>query len=145
MQRVLTRTDTAFFVLNAFYECYIECCSVLEHHGCCSLTHVLLGQIFGQSQTSTSRALQRIWLNLHPTFYHMPASDFMNDEEGVQELCRQAARWLFGYPRSLLPRSEQASHQAASQDSGLPSADRLQVRCFCSRIQLQFNAKLPAS
>ena len=52
----------------------------------------------------------------------------MNDEEGTQELCMQAARKLFGSPRRPQPRRE----QAALQEDGALSEDRFQVRCFCA-------------
>ena len=59
----------------------------------------------------------------------MQASDFMN-EESIEELCRHVAHWIFGSHASLLPRPGQASEQAASQDCGALSEDRIQVRCF---------------
>ena len=58
------------------------------------------------------------------------ASEYMNDEEGVQELCKQAARWLFESTESVLPRPHQASDQAAAQRHSEPSVDRFQVDCL---------------
>ena len=57
---------------------------------------------------------------------NVQASDFMNDEEGTQELCSQAACWLFGSQGSLLLRPDQAS-DLALQDCSAPSEDQIQV------------------
>ena len=56
----------------------------------------------------------------------MHASDFMGDEEGVQELCRQGALWLFG---RLVPTVGEASDEEASEGFCVPSEDKIKVRC----------------
>ena len=58
-------------------------------------------------------------------------SDFMNDEEGIEQLCRLAACWLFGLPGSLQLRATVEAYNQAAADYIAPCEDQVQVRCFC--------------
>ena len=59
----------------------------------------------------------------------------MNDEEGTQELCMQAGRWLFWAP-GVIPRPGQVSDQEGSRASGTLTDVRVQVHTSCACIQL---------
>ena len=85
---------------------------------------MLAEQTYGQHQSNTPCSLQNTRPCVDQSRKYKQASDFMNDEEGVQELCKQAARWLFG----SLPIPDQASDQAASHEHGAPIERRIQVR-----------------
>lgn len=87
----------------------------------------LLNTSMASISNSTSCTLQRIWPCADQSRDHMQASDFMIDEEGTRELCRHAARWLFGPQRILLPKPYHAS-DLASQEYSVPSEKKIQVR-----------------
>ena len=75
---------------------------------------------------NTSGTLQQIWVCVDRNQKSVQASDFMSDEEGVQELCRQGALWLFG---RLVPTVGEASDEEASEGFCVPSEDKIKVRC----------------
>ena len=114
---------------------------------------VLDERICGQCQTKTSCTVQHFWLCIDHNRSFMQASDFMNDEEGTVELCRQAAHWIFGPQASLLARPDQAPEHATTEECGTAavseegsavSEDRVQVRYFSAYIQLPCRTILPA-
>ena len=89
-------------------------------------------QIYGQQYMRTSCPLQQMWPFVDVRSEYVQASDFMNDEEGVQELCRQGAHWIFGSRGSVSKPELAHDRQAALQKFGALSEDRVQVRCFCA-------------
>ena len=113
------------------------CCAGGSQYRFCSFGQCLLEPIFFQTQTNPSCTLQHIWLQLNQVCNCVRVADFMNDEESIQELCRQTAHWLFGSRASLSPRPGQDSDQEASQETVALSEGRIKVRYFCSCSQLQ--------
>ena len=86
----------------------------------------------------TLRALQHTWTTVHQMQSNaVQVSDFMSDEEGVQELCRHVARWLFGKKASLLPTTDQDSDHTTSEEDSALSEDRIQVWRLPVHTQLQ--------
>ena len=73
------------------------------------------------------RALRGIWPCIYRGQNYVQASDFMNDEKGVQGLCRQAARWLFESSGSVLPTPDQTSDNEGSQEFCPPSEDKIKM------------------
>lgn len=90
------------------------------------------------ANTSTSCTPLHSWF-IDQIGRYVQASEFMHDEEGTQELCRQAASWLFGAPGSLMPSPELASDQACSEGFEALSEDDTQVRYSSACSQLQYH------
>lgn len=108
-------------------------CVALEHHSAVAVpSHSAAEHIYVQLQANASCTQQHIWACVHQGRNFVQASDFVNDEKGTQELCTQAARWLFGCPRSVFPRADQDSDHEASQEGEAPTEDQLKVRCYCT-------------
>ena len=94
------------------------------------LQTLLAEQVYDPHRRNTACTLKYIRPCLDPSRDHLQVSDFMNDEEGTQELCRHAARWLFGCQGAPLPKitPDVDSDQAQNAPSA-PSEYQILVRC----------------